>query len=124
MRLSQNAMRLADPDSHHRASVSVNPAFEEIRAIAATLRDLHSKQVAALAPIVQDILHTRSRNVREIEATLDHLLDCACIPEGLTLFKSLCRYYFTINANSAFDYVNAYREMWDDEAEETIGGAQ
>jgi hypothetical protein len=50
---------------------------------------------------------------------LDRLLDCACIPEGLALFRTLCSYYFTLNPAATADYVGAYREMWDrDEAEE------
>lgn len=48
---------------------------------------------------------------------LDHLLDCSCIPEGLALFKSLCRYYFAINPAATADYISYYREMWDSEAE-------
>ncbi len=30
-----------------------------------------------------------------------------------TLFKRLCRHYYFINKEAVFDYVNAYREMWD-----------
>lgn len=82
------------------------------------LHDLQRQKAPAYAPIVQTLIHNHSRNVNEIERTLDHLLDCACIPEGLTLFKSLCRYYYGINpANTAY-YVHAYREMWD--SEETL----
>ncbi len=56
-------------------------------------------------------------SIREIEHTLDHLLDCACIPEGLALFKSLCRHYYGINLTNTASYVQAYREMWDTEAD-------
>ena len=44
---------------------------------------------------------------------LDSLLDCACIPEGLALFRTLCRYYFTLNPAATADYIRAYRDMWD-----------
>lgn len=70
-----------------------------------------------MAPTVQNLVHTRSHDVREIEHTLDHLLDCACIPEGLALFKSLCRHYYGINPASTAAYVHAYREMWDSDAD-------
>ena len=53
------------------------------------------------------------------EHLLDRLLDCACIPEGLALFRSLCRYYYYLNPAATADYIGAYREMWDnDDTEE------
>jgi hypothetical protein len=93
-----------------------DPDFAEIRVLAATLHDLHRQQVAALTPIVQDLIRSQSRATQEIEHTLDHLLDCACIPEGLDLFKSLCRHYYAINPNATASYVHAYRDMWDGDA--------
>ena len=74
------------------------------------------QKAAAYAPQVHQITLTRSREVGEIEHTLDHLLDCACIPEGLALFKALCRYYYPINPAATASYVHAYRELWDTEA--------
>jgi hypothetical protein len=98
--------------------------FAEIRALAAELHALHRHMAAAYAPIVQDILQRRSRDVQEIEHTLDHLLDCACIPEGLALFKPLCRYYYGINPAATADYVYAYRDMWDSEADAKPSGSE
>ena len=69
------------------------------------------------APIVQNIIQRRSRDVHEIEQALDRVLDCACIPEGLELFKHLCRYYYSINPTATAHYVFTYREMWDNEAD-------
>lgn len=90
--------------------------FAEIRALAATLHDLHRQQVAALTPVVQNLIRSQSQSAQEIEHTLDHLLDCACIPEGIALFKALCRYYYAINPAATASYVHAYREMWDSDA--------
>lgn len=64
---------------------------------------------------MQNLIRSQSRAAQEIEHTLDHLLDCACIPEGLALFKALCRHYYAINPAAAADYVHAYRDMWDRE---------
>ena len=104
-----------------RSQPAVSPVseaeFGKIRSLMATLRDLHRQNAAALAPIVQSHIRTRNRDANEIEHTLDQLLDCACIPEGLTLFKSLCRYYYEINPTSTASYVYAYRDMWDSDAE-------
>ncbi len=100
---------------HQPALAPVDPDFAEIRALAATLHDLHRQQAATLTPIVQNLIRSQSRVAQEIEHTLDHLLDCACTPEGLALFKALCRYYYAINPAATASYVHAYREMWDSE---------
>ena len=103
-------------------SQSASPAgdaeFAKIRSLAASVHAIHRQRVALLSPIAQALIDTRSRNVKEIEHTLDHLLDCACVPEGLAIFKALCRYYYTINPGATASYVLAYREMWDSEAEQ------
>ena len=104
---------------HKSALAPGEPDFAEIRSLAARLRDLHRQRVAALTPIAQSLIQSQSREAQEIEHTLDHLLDCACIPEGLALFKALCRYYYAINPAATASYVHAYRDMWDsDDAEE------
>ena len=99
------------------ASPAGDSSFAKIHSLAATLQDLHRQKAASLAPIVQNLLHTRSRDEKEIEHTLDHLLDCACIPKGLALFKALCRHYHGINPAATATYVYAYRDMWDSKAE-------
>lgn len=71
---------------------------------------LHSSTVA-------ELIRSQSRDTQQIEHTLDHLLSCASVSEGLTAFKALCRHYFPIDPSATAFYVNAYRELWDDEAE-------
>lgn len=95
------------------------PDFSGILELAASLNALHRQMAAACAPSVQEMIRSRSRDQRQIEHMLDRLLDCACIPEGLALFRTLCRYYFTVNPAATASYVGAYRDMWDsDDAEE------
>ena len=89
--------------------------FSCIRVLAASLHSLHQQMVAHQAPVVQSLIHGRSRDPQVIEQTLDSLLSCACIPEGLALFKSLCRYYFFLNPTATTEYVHAYRDLWDNE---------
>lgn len=101
--VQQDTRPVADPDS------------AEIRALAAAINDLQRQQVATLEPLVKSLIHTRTRTAQAIERTLDLLLDCACIPEGLGLFKKLCRYYFTINPAATAEYIYAYRDVWDNE---------
>ena len=61
--------------------------LDDVSAIIAPLHALHRQAVEAHAPAVREILRSRSRDARLIERTLDHLLDHACIPQGLTLLN-------------------------------------
>lgn len=101
-------------------TTAANPDFDGIFALAATLNGLHKQIAANCAPIVQRMIKSRTRDQQQIEHMLDRLLDCACIPEGLTLFRALCRYYFTLNPVATADYVHSYREMWDSENDENL----
>lgn len=103
------------PATSRRSSAALKegPDFSGILELAATLNQLHKQMAAAYAPIVHDIVRSRCRDQQQLEHTLDRLLDCACIPEGLALFKTLCRYYYTLNPAATADYVFAYRDMWD-----------
>jgi len=69
--------------------------------------------IAQYTPVVEHIVNTRSHDTRHIQHTLDYLLDFACHPAGLQLYKTLCRYYYTLDPATTVDYINAYREMWD-----------
>lgn len=81
----------------------------------AQLQALHQQAIEALAPTVKAILRSGSRDAWWIERTLDQLLNHACIPEGLALFKALCRHYWPLDRQATASYVNTYREMWDGE---------
>ena len=92
----------------------------ELSATIAPLQALHEQAVEALELTVQDILRSRSRNAQRRERTLDQLLNHACLPAGLALFKALCRHYWTLDPQATASYVHAYREMWDGEDKNTI----
>lgn len=95
----------------------------DIKALASRLHALWQQSVAEIAPQVHALVDGGSRDERLIEHTLDRLLDSACIPEGLTLFKMLCRHYWLINPEAAAAYVDAYRQMWDAESLPVEGGS-
>jgi hypothetical protein len=78
-----------------------------------SLRGIQEIGVAQYTPVVENIIGTRCRDARHIQHMLDHLLDYACHPSGLELFKKLCRYYWTLDPAATADYVGIYREMWD-----------
>jgi hypothetical protein len=88
---------------------------EAILALARSVIELHQRMIALSAPVVTKMIRSRTRDQPQIEHLLDRLLDCAGSPDGRDLFRSLCRYYFSINPIATADYIHAYREMWDSE---------
>ncbi len=92
--------------------------FGDIKGLAESLRGIQELGVLQYRPVLEHIIRTRSRDTQHIQHTLDYLLDFACHPEGLVLFKSLCRYYYSIDPSVTADYVNNYREIWDTEKTE------
>jgi hypothetical protein len=107
----------ASPDSD-----AYRDLLDDVSAAIAPLQMLHQQAVEAHALTVQEVLHNGNRDARLIEHTLDHLLDHACIPQGRALFQSLCRHYWQFNPQATACYINAYREMWDSDGQETKDG--
>ncbi|MDO9224910.1 MAG: hypothetical protein Q8M09_16215 [Pseudomonadota bacterium] len=84
-----------------------------MNALARELQGLQTTAVAEYTPVVETLIATGSRDVRQIERTLDGLLDFCGHAPALQLYRSLCRHYFDIDPVATASYVNAYREMWD-----------
>jgi hypothetical protein len=89
-----------------------------IGALAGDLRDLQQRAAWQFQPVVDDILLTRSRDVRHIEHTLDRLLDFCGHEPVLRMYKQLCRHYSHIDPVATAYYINAYREYWDSDEPE------
>lgn len=77
---------------------------------------LARQAVQQYAAEVEVILNMQSSDPQRIERCLDGMLGF-CFDSGmLALYKKLCRYYFEIDPESTASYVNAYRDMWDEQA--------
>lgn len=103
---------------HPAQPAAVDSTLNEITALVASLNDLHRQMVLAYTPIVQGIIQSGSQDVHEIEHTLDHLFTCAGHPQGLLLFKALCRHYYGIDPVAAAQHVHFYREWYEDQESE------
>ncbi|QDV62188.1 hypothetical protein Mal65_13220 [Crateriforma conspicua] len=68
-------------------------------------------------PIVTSIVEGESTEKQFIESTLDGLLGFAGSDDGLVLYLKLCRYFWELDPEATASYVQAYREMWDNEPE-------
>ena len=91
-----------------------------IISLARGLWDLQRQAAQQYLPVVDDILRTRSRDTQHIEHTLDRLLDFCGHEPVLRMYKNLCRHYWAIDPTATADYINAYREYWDSEAQEGL----
>ena len=87
---------------------------EKIYQIAEQIVEIHQKAYEVYLPLVDDVC---SRTVSEAELShlLDYLLDFACIEKILELYKKVCRRYLYIYPSCIKLYVEAYREMWEEE---------
>lgn len=110
MKTSAPSLHCATP-----GKASYQDQLAELKRLTADVQALREQAIEALTPAVQEMGHNGSRGVQRIEHTLDQLLDLACLPEGLALFKTLCRHYWTLDPQGTADYVHAYREMWGDD---------
>lgn len=66
-------------------------------------------------PLVKNMIASQTKDVNHICYTMDFMLDFCFDDKMLQLYRKLCRYLYSIDENAAIDYVNAYREMWDEE---------
>ncbi|MCI9025678.1 MAG: hypothetical protein HFG92_14870 [Dorea sp.] len=89
---------------------------ERIYQIAEQIVEIHQKAYEVYLPLVEDVC---SRTVSEAELShlLDYLLDFACNEKILVLYKKVCRRYFYTYPGCIKFYVEAYREMWEDDGE-------
>lgn len=100
---------------HATESAAVDSTLNGIKALATSLNDLHRQMALAYTPIVQGLIQSGSQDIQEIEHALDHLFTCAGHPQGLLLFKALCRYYYGIDPAAAAQHVHFYREWYEDQ---------
>jgi hypothetical protein len=92
--------------------------MQAIRTLAGSMQNLQRQAAQQYQPVVDDILRTRSRDTRHIEHTLDGLLDFCGHEPVLQLYRQLCRHYWAIDPAATADYISAYREYWDSDAQE------
>ena len=82
--------------------------------IAEQVNQLHQKAYDIYLPLVNDICRWEVSE-KELSYFLDYLLDFACDEKILSLYKKVCRRYLYTYPNCIKSYIDAYREMWEDE---------
>ena len=87
----------------------------ELDALVGQLQLLQVRAAHQYQPVVDALLRSGSRDVQQLEHTLDGLLDFCGHAPVLALYRRLCRHYWDIDPAATADYVKAYREQWDSE---------
>ena len=88
-----------------------------IKIIAEQIAALNEQAYFIYAPLVDNLINSKTKNQKKIEHLLEGLLDFCGNEKILLLYRRLCKYYFKINPQATVDYVNIYREIWDSEEE-------
>lgn len=89
--------------------------IKSFQPMADRFKELIDESLVYYISIVDNIIQNRVEDKNKIEHTFDGILDIACDERALVLYKKLARYYYTIDEEGTFFYINAYREMWDSE---------
>lgn len=87
---------------------------ENMHYIAEQIIQLHQKAYAVYLPLVDDVCN-RKVSEDELSHLLDYLLDLACDEKILELYKKVCRRYLYVYPGCIKFYIEAYREMWEEE---------
>jgi hypothetical protein len=92
--------------------------IEEIAKIIENRDQLAQQALQQYEPLVNNIIASQNNDVNHICYTMDFMLDFCFDEQMLLLYRRLCRYLHGVDANAAILYVNAYREMWDEEGKQ------
>jgi len=92
--------------------------IESLSEAASSLRSLAQQAVVIYENEVSNIIQSKCTDTKEIEQTLEKMLDFCFDPSVLLVFKKLCRYYFEIDRHATATYIMRYRELWDTEDKE------
>lgn len=85
--------------------------------IAEPIVQIHQNAYEIYLPLVDDVC-SRTVSEDELSHLLDYLLDFACNEKILKLYKMVCRRYLYVYPRCIKFYIEAYREMWEDESKE------
>jgi len=90
---------------------------ELVNKIAALQNEAVLQTLLIWKPKAENIIITKSKDINDIEHTLDALCEAAFDEEVLIVFKKLCRYYYDIDPQATAQQIQFYREMWDNDDE-------
>jgi len=87
----------------------------DIRGIAKELQAIYLQAESLYASAVNSIIQRKSKDTKEIEKLLDYMLDFADNERILISYRKLCRYYYNINPQTTAEYIQLYKERYDED---------
>lgn len=87
--------------------------LDAIVGVAAELQGLRCHLTQLLADEASVLLAQPSVEVLDLERLLDRLLDCAGTPEGVAVYRRVCRRLWDLDPQAGAVYVRFYQEIWD-----------
>ena len=91
---------------------------QELYDMCKTIIDLNKQKYEVIKDEIEKIIRDNIKDERYIQRKLDEMLDILLFYENddsLLLFRSLCKYYFSINPMVTAQYITYYREQNDPE---------
>ena len=88
---------------------------KDIQELGNQLKTLAKQTLPLYTQKVETIINNKIQDHNQIELTFDYMLDFCYDDEMLLLYKKLARYYFTINPQGTANYINYYKERYEDE---------
>ena len=96
-------------------NIDVSELVEKISPIVDHINQLAQSAVPGYRQQVRSLIASGTKDSNKVCYQLDFLLDLAFNDDILALYKELCRYLYTFDQQATVDYVNYYREQYDDE---------
>lgn len=90
---------------------------KKIAIIAEAIRNVYKRAAAEYTVLVGDVEAGRITDESSIEQILDGLLGFCDSEECFELFKRLCRHVLPKYPEMVKDYIDLYRELFDEQAE-------
>ncbi len=92
-----------------------NELFDSIKQLIESHNQLAQEAVEQYRPIVEHYINDNCTDSNKIAHTLDFMLDFCFDDQMLLLYRRLCRYLYHLDPETTTFYINAYREIWDEE---------
>ena len=89
--------------------------IDKIKTLGESQQQLAQQAVQLYQPIVEQYIAENCTDSNQIAYTLDFMFEFCFDEQMLTLYRKLCRHLYSFDPEAAIDYVNAYRERWDEE---------
>jgi len=88
---------------------------EDIKKLIESHSQLAQQALELYTPLVDNLIATKNTDVNHICLTLDYMLGFCYDDNMLLLYRRLCRYLFDIDPQATASYIEAFRDMWDEE---------